>query len=190
MCNATRRVLDPLIVFAGKNLQSTWRGDRALPGTFYGISQSCWMMTEVFAKWFEKFTALVKEGPLLIIFDRHLTHVSIQVIEKAINEDVTILKLPPHVTDKLQPLDVAGFGPLKRAWEKNLNAWINQWGPKEPMKKAAFVNQLCDIWHKGLSLDNVKAGFKVTGIYPVNSTKFPKDRLDKRLVKRYYGFAG
>ena len=47
-------------------------------------------------------------------------HVSIQVIEKAIDEDVNILKLPPHVTDKLQPLDVACFGPLKRAWEKPL----------------------------------------------------------------------
>ena len=72
VCNATGRVLTPLIVFAGKNLQSTWRGDRALPGTFYGISQSGWMTTEVFAKWFEKFTALVKERPLLLIFDGHL----------------------------------------------------------------------------------------------------------------------
>ena len=118
MCNAAGRVLDPLIVVAGKNLQSTWRGDRALPGTFYGISQSGWMTTEVFAEWLEKFTALVKERPLLLILDGHLTHVSIRAIEKAIDEDVTILKLPPHVTDKLQPLDVARFGPLKRAWEK------------------------------------------------------------------------
>ena len=80
VCNAAERVLDPLIVFAGKNLQSTWRGDRALPGTFYGISQSGWMTTKVFAEWFEKFTALVKERPLLLIFDGHLTHVSIRVI--------------------------------------------------------------------------------------------------------------
>lgn len=50
VCNAAGRVLDPLIVFAGKNLQSTWRGDRALPETFYGISQSSWMTTEVFGK--------------------------------------------------------------------------------------------------------------------------------------------
>ena len=141
------------------------------------------MTTEVLAEWFEKFTALVKERPLLLIFNGHLTHVSIRVIEKAIDEDVTILKLPPHITDKLQPLDVACFGPLKRAWEKPLNAWINQWGPKEPMKKAAFVNQLCDIWHQGLTPDNVKAGFKATGIYPVDSTKFPKDCPDKQLVK-------
>ena len=53
------------------------------------------------------------------------------------------------------------------------------------MKKAAFVNQRCDIWHQGLSPKNVKAGFQATGIFPVDSTKFPKHHLDRRLVKRY-----
>ena len=150
------------------------------------------MTTDVFAEWFDQFSALITERPLLLIFDGHLTHISVPVIEKAIQENITILKLPPHVTDKLQPLDVACFGPLKRMWEKSLNAWINEWGPKEPMKKAAFVNQLSDIWHKGLSPANAKAGFKATGIYPVDSGKFPKDRLDKRLVKkvRTMGFTG
>ena len=107
------------------------------------------------------------------------------MIEKAIDEGLTILKLSPHVTDKLQSLDVACFGPPKRAWGKTLNAWINQWGPNEPIKKAAFVTQLCNIWHQGLSPNNIKAGFKATGVYLVDSTKFPKDHLHKRLVKRY-----
>ena len=40
-----------LIIFPGKNLQSTWKGDKALPNTFYGISDSGWMTTEVFATW-------------------------------------------------------------------------------------------------------------------------------------------
>ena len=185
VCSAAGRVLDPLIVFSGKNLQSTWRGDRALPGTFYSISENGCMTTEVFAEWFNKFVALVTERPLLLIFDGHLTHVSIKVIEKAIEENVTILKLPPHVTDKLQPLDVACFGPLKREWEKTLNDWINVWGPKQTMKKSTFVNKLGEVWHKGLSPENVKAGFRATGIYPVDREKFPKDRLDRRLSKRY-----
>ena len=90
------------------------------------------------------------------------------MIEKATEEDVTILKFPPHVTDKLQPLDVACFSPLKREWEKTLNAWTNEWGPRETIKKSTFVNKLGDIWHKGLSPDNVKSGFRATGVYPVD----------------------
>ena len=34
VCNATGKVLDPLIIFQGKNFQSSWRGDMALPNTF------------------------------------------------------------------------------------------------------------------------------------------------------------
>ena len=34
----------------------------------------------------------------------HLTHVAISVIEKAIEEYIIFVKLPLHVTDKLQPL--------------------------------------------------------------------------------------
>ena len=39
VCYGAGRVLDPLIIFQGKNLQSTWQGNEALPKTFYGISE-------------------------------------------------------------------------------------------------------------------------------------------------------
>ena len=40
VCNAAGKVLDPLVIFAGKNLQNTWRVTNALPDTFYGISDN------------------------------------------------------------------------------------------------------------------------------------------------------
>ena len=43
VCNATGNVLDPLIIFQGKNFQSLWRGDMALPNTFYGVTVNGWM---------------------------------------------------------------------------------------------------------------------------------------------------
>ena len=77
------------------------------------------------------------------------------------------------------------FGPLKRCWEEALNKWSNEFGVKEPIRKARFVEKLCEFWHKGLSPENVIAGFSCTGIYPIDSTKYPRHRLDARLVKRY-----
>ena len=127
----------------------------------------------------------VTERPLLLIFDGHLTHISISVLEKAIEENVIIIKLPPHVTDKLQPLDVACFGPLKREWEKTLNNHISAVDPKQTMRKSTFVDKLSEVWHKGLSPENIKSGFHATGIYPVDRSKFPTDRIDPRLLKRY-----
>jgi len=40
VCNAAGIALDPLIIFKGKNMQSTWIGDRALPRTYYGKSEN------------------------------------------------------------------------------------------------------------------------------------------------------
>ena len=157
----------------------------ALPGTLYGISENGWMTSEVFSEWFHQFCDLVTERPLLLILGGHLTHVSIPVIMKGMEEDVTILKLPPHVTDVLQPLDVTCFRPLKRAWETMLNKWVNEFGAKEPIRKGIFVNKLGEVWHQGLSEANVKAGFSCTGIYPVDKTKYPAHRFDPRLVRRY-----
>ena len=104
----------------------------------YGVSPNGWMDTDIFFESFKRFAEQVRERPLLLIYDGHLSHVSIILIEEAIK----LLKLPPHVTDMLQPLDVCGFGPLKREWEKLLNERMNTLGPREPISKSVFVDLL------------------------------------------------
>ena len=183
--SASGRALDALIIFSGKNFQSTWKGNKSLPNTMFGVSSQGWMDTEVFLEWFNRFLVQVTERPLLLIYDGHLSHVSIALIEKAIEEDVMLLKLPPHVMDKLQPLDVCCFGPLKREWERLLNNRINVLGPRETISKGTFVDLLCSIWHTGLSPSNIIAGFRTTGIVPIDSGKYPVSRFDERLLKRY-----
>ena len=149
----------------------------------YGVSPNGWMDTDIFFEWFKRFAEQVQERPLLLIYDGHLSHVSIKLIEEAMKEDITLLKLPPHVTDMLQPLDVCGFGPLKR--EKLLNERINILGPREPISKPVFVDLLAKVWHKGLMPENVRAAFRTTGIWPVDSQKYNVDRFDQRLLRRY-----
>ena len=127
---------------------------------------------------------LQKKLPLLI-FDGHLSHVSVEVIEKAIEENVVLLKLPPHATDKLQPLDVACFGPLKRHWKNLLNEWVSICGPTVPIRQALFADKLGEIWRVGLSDKNIQAGFRATGIFPTDKSKYPEHRLDPGLLKRY-----
>ena len=63
---------------------------------------------------------IVKDRPLLLLFDGHMTHITLPVIGNAMKERVIIVKSAPHVTDILQPLDVTCFGPLKKRWEQML----------------------------------------------------------------------
>ena len=44
---------------------------------------------------------------------------------------------------------------------------------------------MSEIWHKCLSSSKIISGFRATGIYPIKREKYPQDRFDKRLLKRY-----
>ena len=113
VCNAAGN-LDPLIIFQGKNFPSSWRGDMTLPNTFYGGTVNGWMETDVFADWFDAFADENKGRPMLLLFDGHVTHISVRVIQQALSDNIHLLKFPSHVTDILQPLDECCLGPLKR----------------------------------------------------------------------------
>lgn len=185
VCCADGSALDPLIVFKGKNMMSNWIGEDALPETYYATSENGWMTTSIFHTWMEKFCTNVKTRPILLLFDGHLTHTSLQTIELAERENISLLKLPAHTTDILQPLDVACFAPLKSYYEKELTARVHATGAREPLRKADFVNLLAKIWRQGLTEKNIKSGFRATGIYPTDSTKYKIERLDKVKLRTY-----
>ena len=67
------------------------------------------MDSEVFAKWFN--IKMVKDRPILLLFDSHMTQIILPVIEKAMKERIITVKFPSHASDVLQPLDVTCFGP-------------------------------------------------------------------------------
>ena len=121
------------------------------------------METNTFKMWFFKFCEIATDGPLLLMFDGHLTHISAPVIKKALEQNIIILKFPPHVTDVLQPLDVACFGPLKREWERHLHKCISKYAIEQLLTKSEFVNELCAVWNTGMKRDSIISGFETTG---------------------------
>jgi hypothetical protein len=46
-----------------------------------------------------------------------------QVIELCREHNIAFVCLPPNSTDKLQPLDVGAFAPLKAAWREILTSY-------------------------------------------------------------------
>ena len=185
VCSAKGKALDPLIVFKGVNLQSTWKGTQALPDTWYSCSKSGWMTTTIFHRWFTLFTEKIMERPLLLLFDGHMTHMSIPTIQLAMEENISLCKFPAHCTDTMQPLDVCGFAPLKTNYEQELTRHVVSTGAREPLTKSKFADMVCKVWHKGLTEENIQSGFESTGVFPVNSWKYKRDRLDSVKLKSY-----
>lgn len=77
-----------------------------------------WMDTEVFSEWFDKFANSITERPLVLLFDGYMTHTSLPVIQRALNERIIIVKFPPHFMDVFKTSDVL-FWPLETMLERN-----------------------------------------------------------------------
>lgn len=95
----------------------------------YAASVNGWMESDIFAYYFVK--SFLKfcgpERPVLLIYDGHTTHVDERVIKSAIESQITIiLKLPPHSSHLLQPMDLAVFKSLKSSWNQKLTRFQRQ----------------------------------------------------------------
>ena len=121
------------------------------------------MDMEVFSEWFEKFANSITERPLLLLFDGYMTHISLPVIQRALDERIIIVNLPPHFKDVLKTSNVSCFGHLKRCWTEILQHRVNLFGAKSSLSRGDFVDQLCRIWNFGMSPGNIIGGFSSVG---------------------------
>ena len=67
------------------------------------------MTTTILHDWFQKSVEKVETRPILLVFDGDMTHLSLANVELAKAGNVSLIKLPAHCADVLQPLDVSCF---------------------------------------------------------------------------------
>lgn len=72
--------------------------------------------------------------------------------------------MPPHSSHLLQPLDVACFGPLKRAYGDELSSWTRY--TTDQVKKTTFLPAFKKAYYKAITKANICAGFRGAGLVP------------------------
>ncbi|XP_064107917.1 uncharacterized protein LOC135216478 [Macrobrachium nipponense] len=100
--------LPTCIVFKGKRLMQQWIGDSGTTPnqTICCVSDNAWMTAKVFHEFFVKFVEMTKEKrPTLLIHDGHVSHTTLETVKLARDKQISIVLLPPHCTDVLQPSD-------------------------------------------------------------------------------------
>ena len=118
------------------------------------------------------FSTAVPQRPLLMIFDRHKTHLGLEVKQIAMDANVLLLKLPSHTTNRLQPLDVSCFRPLKLAWDERLIVFQRA-NAFRCLKKRHFVYLLSEVWTNKLTVTTIQNGFRKTGVFLTAKLKKP-----------------
>ena len=74
--------------------------------------------------------------------------------------------MPPHSSHLLQPLDVSCFGPLKKAYSKQVE--LQMQGGINHINKPDFLTNYSKSRLQALSSSNILGGFAATGLVPFN----------------------
>jgi len=123
------------------------------------------MDTNLFASWFKQgFIKWTAGSPrsLLLIYDGHMSHISLEVVDVAIKNQVHLLCLSPHCSHLLQPLDVDVFKPLKDQWRKLVKDWYKE-SRMKTIGKGQFSKLLAKLYTM-LKPQSAVSGFAKCGI--------------------------
>lgn len=165
-----------LIIFKGVRMSDALTNG-ALPNASIALSQSGWINTELFLKWFKEFVRGVgSERPVILIMDSHVSHVTPDVLEIASKNEIIIVTIPPHTSHILQPLDVSVYKPLKQAWQENVRRF-QEGSPFRRPGRYDFHALFNPSFLKAFSKENIISGFNRTGIFPLNSEAVPDEAL-------------
>ena len=89
--------------------------------------------------------------------DNHESHLSISVIDFAKENGVTLLTIYPHCSNKLQPLDVSVYGPLKTYYAVAMNARMRE-KPGVPLTIYDIGRLVKTAHEKAMTPSNIIAG--------------------------------
>jgi hypothetical protein len=164
-------MLKPYLLFKGKHLWDSWLSD-GHKDFVYNVSESGWMESSTFVDWFTNVFIVHCsriEGPKILIMDNHSSHISIDIVNLARENQIHILALPAHSSHLLQPLDVGVFKHVKVVWREIVEAYFKSSGFKN-VEKSVFSSLFAKLKDSGKAFNrsHVVAGFEQTGIFPLN----------------------
>lgn len=148
--NAAGSFLSQFFIFKRKKIISRLL-DGSPPGSQASVTDSGWINGERFYDWLRYFVEQVRPLPeykVLLLLDNHESHKFYPAIEYTRNNNVILLSFPPHTTHRLQPLDVAVYGPIKTFFEQEINTFQKQF-PGRIINQLNICRLFCPAYLKG-----------------------------------------
>ena len=170
--SAAGQLMPPYVVYKAGNMYKSWT-EGGPKGTRYNTSASGWFDGCIFTDFFTSLALPILKklpGKKILVGDNLSSHISDEVISLCQQHNIEFVCLPANSTDKLQPLDVGYFGPMKKAWRKILLDFKLK-NPKEAtIPKADFPRLMKALLDKE-ELDGktkMPAAFQKCGLHPIN----------------------
>ncbi|CAH1972182.1 unnamed protein product [Acanthoscelides obtectus] len=177
--NAVGRYIPPMLVFPRKNMKPELLNG-APPGSVARFHPSGWIQQDIFTDWLRHFILHVKPSEseqVVLILDGHYSHSrNIDVINIARDNFVHIICLPPHSTNKLQPLDVSFMSPFKTYYPAEIETWLRA-NPGRVVTSYQISELMGRAYLRAASCEIAVNGFRKCGIFPFQPTIFRDDEF-------------
>lgn len=175
---ASGAALPPVWVFPRKRYdENRMMKGQTQTGALGLVHKSGWMTCENFLLVLEhlvKHSNCSQQNKILLVLDNHESHISIEAIDFCRNNGICMLTLPPHTSNKTQPLDRTVFGPFKTFFNQNADSWMMA-NPGQTLS-IFDLPPLCALaWDRAVTPINVKSGFRCTGIWPYDRNIFSEE---------------
>ncbi|XP_065642449.1 uncharacterized protein LOC136074076 [Hydra vulgaris] len=154
-------------------------------GWSIGKSENDWMNAECFFEYITNvfYPSLIKEEillPVIIFFDGHVSHFSIEFSEFCSKNGIIFVALFLNATHILQPLDVAVYGPMKAKWKLFCRQWRIDYEGQE-INNENVPEALNSFIIDPIMANNIKSGFKNTGIFPFDANSVDYKKIVQKL---------
>lgn len=175
-------VIPPFIIVAGQYHLSNWYEDSVLPKDWViSTTPNGWTTNEKGVEWirhFEKHTMPRTRGAYrLLTMDGHESHHSTEFELFCKEHKIITLCMPSHSSHILQPLDVGCFGPLKKAYGKEIEVLMR--AGITHITKADFLPAFRAAFKAAMTDKNIQGAFRGAGLIPFDP-KSVLSRLDIR----------
>lgn len=171
--SATGNFVPPVFIFPRKRMQG-YLLNNAPEGSIGVVSDSGFINTDLFIDFLRHFKDNVqptKDNPVLLILDNHSSHISLASVNFCRDNGIHMLTIPPHSSHKMQPLDRGFFGPLKIKFAYECDKWLSH-HPGRVIGQTEVAHLVNEAFQKVASLSNAVSGFKVSGIWPLDTDIF------------------
>ncbi|XP_055622333.1 uncharacterized protein LOC129765913 [Toxorhynchites rutilus septentrionalis] len=178
MCmSATEQHRPPFFIFLRMRMHEALKKG-ASRGSKFACNASGYMTVEIFNEWFDHFLEHVKpseDSPALLIIDGHSSHTkNLAFTEKARANFVKVLVLPPHTSNKLQPLDVSFMASFKTYYAQEVERFLQQ-NPGIVVSQYDVAELMKPAFIKAATTEIAENGFEKTGIWPFDRNIFSDD---------------
>ena len=161
----SRVCVSPSIHWAGVLHRELWRWTRR---------PARWL-AEIFATdvlpHIVRHTTASQDNSILLLVDNHASHVSLEAVRFCRANGIHVLTFPPHCSHRLQPLDVAVYGPMKSAYKRALH----DHQMAHPGRRIDLY-QMADIFRRAydgsFTRKNILKGLEASGVSPLNTDVF------------------